>query len=233
MSDQETFVSFPSSQALPTLLFPPNLLTHLFLKSLNVFLKGFGIICKMGMWVKLTKMVLPLEIQSFSIFISSNRWFLKFPREKWNLRTFWFVTGGTIWSHFKTLSATLTDSRIGGSSTRQNWVTLSPLLFIPLPDFWSSCHCLMVSLSQFPALVRRKKKVTLSPTVLVKKSLRYCPTLWISVVSVILEKIMGRSKMVEEWVEVTLTSSQDKSRITTKLWINHPGQLNTSERKDW
>ena len=28
--------------------------------------------------------------------------------------------------------------------------------------------------------------------------------------------------MAEEWVEVTLTSSQDQSGIATKLWRNHP-----------
>ena len=28
-------------------------------------------------------------------------------------------------------------------------------------------------------------------------------------------------KMVEEWVEATLTSSQDQSGITTKMWRNH------------
>ena len=31
-------------------------------------------------------------------------------------------------------------------------------------------------------------------------------------------------KMAEEWMEVTLTSSQDQSGITTQLWRNHPEQ---------
>ena len=31
-----------------------------------------------------------------------------------------------------------------------------------------------------------------------------------------------RPKMVEEYVEATLTSSPDQSGITTKLWRDHP-----------
>ena len=39
-------------------------------------------------------------------------------------------------------------------------------------------------------------------------------------------------KMVEEWVEATLTSSQDQSGITTKLWrITQNKELNGSERE--
>ena len=34
-----------------------------------------------------------------------------------------------------------------------------------------------------------------------------------------------RHKMVEEWMEATLTSSHDQSGITTKLWKSHAEQI--------
>ena len=39
-------------------------------------------------------------------------------------------------------------------------------------------------------------------------------------------------KMAEEWVEATLTSSQDQSGITTKLWRNYPEQTTEQQQKE-
>ena len=36
------------------------------------------------------------------------------------------------------------------------------------------------------------------------------------------KKFWERSKMVEEWMEATLNSSQNQFGITTKLWRKHP-----------